>query len=371
MAGFDTTMPFTVFISGSAGPPIPITPIRVESNGAIVVAAPLHIDSLTGQTSTWTPTISVTQGKVTVSSQVSIGDIPQLTDYGVTLGAITRAFYNHQEITLGASINAQQAISALAGSSLKNSSLLAHLNTQLQNVILARSDIDRVVTKNSLSIPIGTATDGTAFAFGMNSVALMDRIIGQYLLAYSSTSTTPAVRGDHPLAVSPTGMQAILQSIVGLGGAVSFKQQQQTATEANSSTMDNVLATLSTADTAVTIGAGLLTIGAVVLGAPEIAVAAGAVATYSALAGVLIGSAAVGNDLYNVATNAYGWATEPRKWFCCTDCRKECNGTGWLDTGFRLNFDLPQCGGRSWACKPKHHRASGQFRHRWALCTDD
>lgn len=70
--------------------------------------------------------------------------------------------------------------------------------------------------------------------------------------------------------------------------------------------MDDALAALSTLQTAVTVGSTLVLVGAAAVGAaPEIGLAAGAVATYSALAGVVIGSAAMGNDIYNLATN--GW----------------------------------------------------------------
>jgi hypothetical protein len=183
LGGFDASAPFTVSLSDPSGNQIAQVPISVQ-NGAIVIVAPLQISAATGNTSAWETTLTVSQNGVTVSSPLSISDIPQLSDYGVSLGAITRAFYIFQEITLGASINAQQAIAALPRSTVSNSALLGNLQAQLNNVIFARNDIDRIITDNTLQIPVGTAPDGTSISFGANSVGMMDRVIGQYLLTY-------------------------------------------------------------------------------------------------------------------------------------------------------------------------------------------
>ena len=316
LSGFDSTKSFAVSFSTPTGVLIPQTPIRTQTDGTVVIAAPLHLDASTGNTSAFQTTLSISQGNQTVSSPITINDLPQLKDYGVSVGVISRAFYNHQEISLGASINAQQAIAGIPQSTIKNGTLIANLQSQLMNAILARNDIDRIVSNNALTIPIGPAPDGTQISFNLNSVTLMDRIIGQYLLAYSPPPATPSVTNssDHELpraTVSPGTIATIVQSINTLAGAVSFKSTQQTLTDPMSSTLDGVLSTLSTASTLVTIGSGVIAIGAAAAGAPVIAAAAGAVATYAALAGVLVGSASMGNDLYNVATNAYDAVTLP------------------------------------------------------------
>jgi len=318
LAGFNPTLPFAVSFSGSSGNQAAQTAIRAEVDGTVVIPAPLHFDADTGNTSNLATTLAITQNNATVSAPIVIHDIPQLGDFGVSLGAITRAFYVHQELALGASINAQQSIAALPSSTVNNATLIADLQTQLTKVILARNDIDRIIADNTVQIAIGTAPDGTPISFNAHSVETMDRIIAQYLLAYSANGT---LIGPNPLAaqrdssqnptsaqlqVPPAVMAAILQSIQTLNGAVSFKGTQQGVTDPKSSTMDSVLSVLSTAATVVTVSASLIAIGAaVVVDAPVIAVGAGAVATYASLAGVLVGSASMGNDLYNVATNGY------------------------------------------------------------------
>ena len=105
-------------------------------------------------------------------------------------------------------------------------------------------------------------------------------------------------------------MSALAQFISSLSGAASFKSTQQTLSDPNSSTLDAVLSVTTTALTLVTVGASVVALGAAaVAGGAEIALAAGAVASYTTIAGLVVGSASLGNDLYNVATYGYGWAT--------------------------------------------------------------
>src|SRR6185437_8295907 len=265
LAGFNPTLPFAVSFSGSSGNQAAQTAIRAEVDGTVVIPAPLHFDADTGNTSNLATTLAITQNNATVSAPIVIHDIPQLGDFGVSLGAITRAFYVHQELALGASINAQQSIAALPSSTVNNATLIADLQTQLTKVILARNDIDRIIADNTVQIAIGTAPDGTPISFNAHSVETMDRIIAQYLLAYSANGT---LIGPNPLAaqrdssqnptsaqlqVPPAVMAAILQSIQTLNGAVSFKGTQQGVTDPKSSTMDSVLSVLSTAATVVTV----------------------------------------------------------------------------------------------------------------------
>jgi hypothetical protein len=105
-------------------------------------------------------------------------------------------------------------------------------------------------------------------------------------------------------------MQGLLLSIGTLAGAVGLKATQQTLSDPNSSTFDTVLSICSTGATVVTIGATALALGAAAIpGGATIALGLGAVATYGTLAGLVVGSAAMGNDLYNIATNAYAAVT--------------------------------------------------------------
>lgn len=325
LSGFDSSKPFTVSFSDPSGNEIPQNPIRFDASGTVVVAAPIHIDASTGNTSSFSTTVTVAQSGSSVSSSLVINDIPPLATYGISLGMVSRAFYIHQAITLGQSINAQLAVSLLPKATPTNATLMNNLKTQLLNIIYARNDLDRIVNDRTVSIPVGTAPDGTSVAFNAISLEIMDRIILQYLLAFTNNGTIIPAHAKGTLdkhgrrlkiakeiaALSPGQISGIIQGITSLSGAASFKTTQQTLTDPSSSTLDNVLSSVSTALGLVTVGASVVALGAAtVAGAPVIAAAAGAVATYSTIAGLVVGSLSMGNDLYNLATNTYGWITD-------------------------------------------------------------
>jgi len=148
----------------------------------------------------------------------------------------------------------------------------------------------------------------------------MDRVILQYLLASTDNGTViPAAAkarqhgkrlriAKEIAALSSGQVSAIVQGISALTGAASFKTTQQTKSDPKSSYLDNFLSAASTDLGMVTVGLSVVALFAgTIAGAPVIAGAAGALATYSAIAGLVVASASVGNDLYNVATNTYGW----------------------------------------------------------------
>lgn len=270
LSGFDSTKPFTVAFSGQ-----PQTPIRFQSDGTVVIAAPVHIDASAGATASFSTTLTITQNGSTVSSPIVINDLPQLSDLGVSLGVMSRAFLIYQEIVLGQSINAQQAISLLPNAPSSNGTLLANLQNQLLNVIRARNDIDRIVSDNSVSIQVGSAPDGTPISFDINSVTMMDRLFAQYLLATTNNGTVlpqvkysgsrrhgnrrKRVEEPHPLAAPPSGFaQTIAGLISTVSGGVSYLSNQQTQTSTPApTTLDSRLSSISA-------GAGYLSAGGTV-----------------------------------------------------------------------------------------------------------
>ncbi len=313
LAGFDSTKPFMVEVGGQAQ-----TPIRVQSN-TVVLAAPANFDGSTGATSSLSTTLSVSQNGSTASSPIQIGDMPQLSDLGVPLGTISRAFLNYQAIILGQSINAQQAISLLpkAGSP-NNALLLSHLMTQLLNVVKARNDIDRIVSNNATSIPIGTTpTAGLSLTFDVNSVTMMDRVIAQYLLAGTNNGTIlPQAKKSRkhkngmkvtPLASGGSAFWTTLTQVINTeSGAVSYLSNQQTQAATDSSTFDRTLSAVSMYSSYVTAGATLIGLAtAATAAAPVFA----GLATAAAITGFLAGSLAMGNDYVNLFTSVYAYAS--------------------------------------------------------------
>jgi hypothetical protein len=317
----DTTKSFTVTVTNTNGQgSINLVPIRTQTDGTIVVGVPLHLDSATGSTASLPVNLTVSQNGLTSSpTALTIADLPQLTDLGVTLGQVTRSFLMHQQITLSQNINTQQALAKFTGAKAADATLMSNLNASLSGAVLARNDTDRIVNDNTLKIPIGTASDGTPINFDANSVGLQDRIVAQYLIAFSKNSTMfPSGAANHhakrmheqaePANAQTnalSGLQAALGTLTLVGGAAQFKSTQQALSSSDASTMDQVLSVATTLQTVVSVGATLVAIGATAAAAPEIALGAAAVVTYAAIAGVVLGAASIGNDLYNVATSGY------------------------------------------------------------------
>jgi hypothetical protein len=357
----DVTKPFTVQLTtantGDTGS-IQLTPIRSTSDGTIILAAPLHIDSAVGDSVDLPATLTIAQNSVTSAPvALTIRHLPKASEVGITLGQVSRATYIYQQLVIGSNLNALEALALVQGgtagaaaikqatgakiqrraafskegikrqllvnkiaratihaSSTTGADLLATAQTQLTNTIMARNDVDRIVTDNTVSIPIATAPDGTAVAFNSSSVDMMDRVLAQYLLAvYGSLIPTQGATGSVKVedrrpsgtaGAALTGVSWLTNSLSTAAGAFSGASSAATlfGQSPDATTTDNVLAGLSLLQTVVTVGGTLVAVGAAVAGAPAIAIGASAVVTYAALAGVAIGGAAIINDVYNIST---------------------------------------------------------------------
>ena len=307
--GLDTTKAFVVTLSGQGQTgSVTLTPIRTQSDGTIVVAMPLHIDASTGNTSNLAATLTVNQNSLTSAPiSLTVMDLPQLSDYGIALGAASRAFYVHQQLALGGNLNAQQAIARLPASKVDSTALRSRLAVQLRNCIMARNDVDRIVTNQNVVINVGTSPDGTAVTYSKQSLEIQDRVVANYLSKSANTGgATQSAQSEEQIAhISSTALSGILQGISTASGWATFKTGQQTIASTQSSTLDDLLAGATVVQTVVTVGAGLVAIGAAVAGAPVIAAGAAAVATYGTIAGVLVGTASITNDLYNVGSSVW------------------------------------------------------------------
>jgi hypothetical protein len=318
--GIDTTKAFTVTLTSSTvSGSIVLQPLRTNADGTVVVAMPLTVNGSTGATTSFGGQLTITQnGKTTAPVNINIADIPQLSDLGVGLGTISRAFYIHQQLAAAGNLNAQQAFAALPNVTPKASTLQADLALQLTNAILAINDVDRIITDNSTSISAGVAADGTTIAFTSKSLELQDRIIGQYLLLSTSNGTAipqsanglgakraKGLRKVEAFTIPAGAVTQITQLITSASGWVAFKTGQQTLQKSDSTWLDNALAQASQYQTIAVLGTTAVALGASLVGAPVVAALAGAALTYEVLGGVIIGAASIGNDLVNVATTGY------------------------------------------------------------------
>jgi hypothetical protein len=177
-------------------------PIRVASDGTVVAATPLYINSSSGQIGAGTVSLVLTQGNVS-SSPVSliIQDLPSVSSYGTQNGQITHAFLTYAEMRAARRLGEFQAFAELPGNTIDTSQAQATLQTHLADLIQARNDSDRVSLDNSLIINGGSLSNGNSIQFDQNSLDMMDRVFGLYLTElptiYSSPGTGAALKSKH------------------------------------------------------------------------------------------------------------------------------------------------------------------------------
>ena len=299
-SGLDPDQAFTVTLSNPSGYDNTLNPIRSASDGTVVVAVPLYLDPSTGSTAALTASVQISQGAATSNAvSLSIADIPASASYGVSPGAISRAFLLSQAIYLGITENALQAMGALATSSTDTTTVQEHLLQQQAGAIEASDNIDLIGSGARASLSIGTAGDGTAIVFNAASVDIMDRIVAMYLQSIGylpSAIYGPAALAGRGRARWPARAQATVGQIVaGMSTAAGAIDLASAAVQA--------AAVANPSDTLVALGWGVAS--ALFLGAPS--PAAGAQAAGLALsAGAIYAVAALVDDGYKwtMASNA-------------------------------------------------------------------
>ena len=305
--GLDATHPYTVTVSNAANT-LTLTPIRTQTDGTVVVAVPLILDPLTGLTAASSMNFQITQGAHSDAVAVSVLDLPSSSSYGATPGQISRGFLNYLAISLAQKINHYQALAAMPTSKTNTSNERATLLAQLKKTIETRNNVDLIVSGKHTQLIVGATPSGVKLPFNAASIEVMDRTIAIYLQVIGYLPSTPgslgigakralpqqralsdtygAAAGGVLTAITTLGALAQIPALVGgLNGAVT-----PITGKPGHTTADNVIAGLQVAAVAVT----LLTIGT------EAAVAA-------SIFGAVVGVAAVGMDLMNIATSDAGF----------------------------------------------------------------
>jgi hypothetical protein len=304
--GIDPTQPVTVnFTVGSNE--IAGVVIRTQSDGSIVVTTPLWIDPTSGLTASAAATVTVTQSSLTSNAMaLTISDMPSVASYGETPGAITRSVLNFMAISMGRSINRLQAYAQVKSITTDTTPLQSALRSAVSDAQVMRGNIDRLLVGAFPALVIGTAPTGETLQFDMNSVDVMDRMLGLHLQALGfypntafSNSAPPSMqaRARSHVQFRPSLKSAVLADELGqLAGAVGFLGGAVGALTPNTSentTFDRVVGGLNGLASAVALGATALEAAPIVI--------TGAVA-----AGVVLGAVVVGRDIYNIYNSPEG-----------------------------------------------------------------
>jgi hypothetical protein len=202
-AGLNPAAPVTIQFSNASGFSVTEQAIRVEADGTVVAAVPVYLAPNTTQIGQGMVSVVVAQGSQS-SPQVTltIQNLPPVSAYGVQPGQISRAVLMMEAILVGRKLNMFQAFQALMGNTIDTSQSQATLNSILNAVIQARSDVDRVSQDSSVVVTGYAEPNGTVVQFDAASLDLMDRISAVFLSqtilpALSALPATPQT-ADRP-----------------------------------------------------------------------------------------------------------------------------------------------------------------------------
>ena len=168
----------SVQFSDGAGFSVVQAPIRIDSDGTVIVATPLYFDLRTRQIGSKQLTVTVTQnGLSSTPVSVTVQPPPTAAAYGLQPGEITKAFFQYAAMRVARQLGEFQALQALPTNTVDTSEAQDNLFGLLTSIIEARSDIDRVAKDPSLNIDAG-AMNGTSMQFNAKSLDMMDAAIG-------------------------------------------------------------------------------------------------------------------------------------------------------------------------------------------------
>jgi uncharacterized protein (TIGR03437 family) len=181
-SGVNAANPVTLQFSNSSGFSATEQAVRVQSDGTVIAGVPLYIDPGTGQIGPGTVSLILTQGTLSsAATSIAIQDLPLLSTYGTQLGQISDAFLIFEALLHAERLNEFQAAQLLVGGSVNTLSAQTTMQDLLSASILARADIDSVMSNNGTVISWGSLADGTHLQFDSTQLDVMDRIIAVYL----------------------------------------------------------------------------------------------------------------------------------------------------------------------------------------------
>jgi hypothetical protein len=251
------------------------------------------------------------QNQSTQPVTLAIQDIPQLSDYGTSLGVISRTYYNYLEMALGQQLGELRAVQASPINHVDTTKEQSDVAKLLQSVIRSRNDIDRIVANNATVISAGSV-NGHPVNFDRNALTMMDRVVGVYLLNMGpvyqppgastsqhsrSSAGAKASNKRHPSSIA-TVMQSSLSWLEKINDAVGPAASIRSAANADNS-LDAALSWAEAAAQTVVLGSAALAL--VGISVPAAAVTA-AVTIGTGLAAFAVGVdlAHIGGDIYSV-----------------------------------------------------------------------
>jgi uncharacterized protein (TIGR03437 family) len=289
--GLNPSAPVTLRFFSSSGFSLTEQAIRTAADGTVTAAVPIYVNS-SGQSSGGSVSLVVSQGDQSSAPVIlNIKDLPALNAYGTQLGQISRAVLILDAILVGRRLNELQAFQALPTNTVNTSQAQSTLQTLLNAIIGARSDVDQISLNNSVVINSGNLTDGTPVQFDQVSLDLMDRINAVFLTQTFASLVSPAVQSTQSLRIlaSPVGPRSSINSRLGRFEFSSTEAPRATA-HGESQSVSSILTTILNMDTllaATTISSGASSVANAQNLADQVAALVGGEASLGAALSVL------------------------------------------------------------------------------------
>jgi uncharacterized protein (TIGR03437 family) len=192
-SGVNAANPVTLQFSNSSGFSVTEQAVSVQSDGTVTTGVPLYVDPSSGQIGPGTVSLVLTQGsQSSAPAAVSIQDLPPLSTYGTEPGQISHAFLTFEALMHARRLNELQSAQLLVGRAVDTSGAQATVTSLLQAAILAREDVDSLMSNASTVISWGTLPDGTPLQFDSTQLDVMDRLLAIYLTQQFGPFSVPA-----------------------------------------------------------------------------------------------------------------------------------------------------------------------------------
>lgn len=225
-AGLEASAPVTVQFSNAAGFKTVGKPIRVTTDGMIVIATPLYFNPSTKAIGSGALTLIITQNnRVSAPLALNVQDLPSLSSYGVRLGEISGAVLTFNSLLTARRLNQFQAYQRLLGNAFDSSQAQVQLKKRLSGFLQARKEVVRVANNPNVSIAAGVLAHGTTVHFNANALDMMDRVnaiflsqtISPFVSAVAANTANPVERSR---AASADALHKTLDAIKGVADMV-------------------------------------------------------------------------------------------------------------------------------------------------------
>jgi hypothetical protein len=313
-AGVTNGVPISVTFSNSAGFLFTAPPIRVSTNGNIIVAVPLYVDPSSSTVTNGTVSLLLTQGsRVSAPLSISIQNLPAVSSYGTKLGQISHSHFVFQANLLGRELNELEAAQLLFPG-VDTSHARSTISNLLRSAILARNNVDAIMLNNSAVITNGFLPNGTPVLFDRHALDMMDRVLAVHwtglagVIGLSSATADSRKNADIKDAASGTALtlKEILEIIETGKGVLEVTKSTQEALNSGGA-LDTILAVTGGANSflGLALGEGASLVSAQVGGVLSVASTLSDVTQMSIDLGFIIKESYFGNGNPDVLQAAY------------------------------------------------------------------